>query len=128
MKIEITETMKRILTISEMPAVKAMQAEFKAEKFQWEADKAAYIASGASCKVLSVSAEIAKNCRIRNYYGNGNENSGDLDIWLHVLAYDRYCGFYDIGAYLSDIWSSNGDNTDEIRSHMFVLAFTERKQ
>ena len=122
MKIEISETMKRILTIAEMPAVKAMQAEFKSEKFQWEAEKAAYIASSSTLEILKVSAEIAKNCRIWNHYGNG-ENSGNLDIWIHVYAYDKWYGFYDIGAYLSDIWSVNGDNTEEIRSHMSILEF-----
>ena len=75
---------------------------------------------------MKIEAEIAKNQRIHNYYGN-NEDSGDLDIWLRILAYDKYFGFYDIGAYLSDIWSADGKNSEEIRSHMFILEFLPKR-
>ena len=127
MKITITETMRKVLTIAEMPAVKALQKQFKSEDFEWEAAHAALIASRNNVSnVLKIEAEIAKNQRIHNYYGN-NEDSGDLDIWLRILAYDKYFGFYDIGAYLSDIWSADGKNSEEIRSHMFILEFLPKR-
>ena len=128
MKIVITETMKRVLTVAEMPAAKALQKQFKSETFQWEAEHAALIASQLKTNnVLKIEAEIAKNQRIHNYYGNESEESGDLDVWLHILAYDKYFGFYDIGAYLSDIWSANGDNSEEIRSHMYIQEFLPKR-
>lgn len=128
MKIIITEAMRKILTIAEIPAVKALQKQFKSEDFEWEAAHAALIASRNNVSnVLKIEAEIAKNQRIHNYYGNESEESGDLDIWLRILAYDTFYGFYDIGAYLSDIWSADGKNSEEIRNHMFILEFLRKK-
>lgn len=128
MKIKITPEMKKILTVAEMPTVRKIIADFKEcdkESFQSDIRTAVILASGenASFEILKAEAEIAKNCRAGDFFGNGEAEN--IDIWLTIYAYHNCYGFYDIGVYLSDLWQLGGDNKEEIKSHMYINKFTE---
>ena len=125
MKIRITTDSKKLLTLSEMPAVREIQRQ-EAEDTMTASEylqMAAHVASrsNADFQIFGASASIAKNCRIWEYYG---ADTGALDIWLEGLAFDPYEGAFLIGAYLSDIFNITGGPSDEdIRYHMFIRTY-----
>lgn len=129
MKVKFTAEAKKIVTVAEVPEVKKIIAYMKenetAESLKDYATMAARVASKNGCtfEILKVDAEIAKNCRA---FDNYHEGSGNLDIWLTVYAFSPLNGFYNIGVYLSDIWQLSGDNTEEIKSHMYIEEYTRK--
>lgn len=136
MKIQLTDMMKRILTIAEMPAVKVVRNNVKNDDgkidFTFEANSAmnCIVDYGGNFEILKIEAEIAKNNRIWNAYGivSEGEYSYDLDVWIHIYAYNSYYGFYDVGAYLTDIWRIGPqEERDDILSHMYIRKFKEVK-
>ena len=131
MKVSITKEMKKVITLADMPAVneviKTMQYDPTTAKEA--AEMAARIAGDNNdVKVLEASAEIAGNCRIWDYY-NYDGCSAHYDVWINFTAIinNGLGGIIMGGAYLSDINSATGDNSEEIRSHMYIRKFTETK-
>ena len=126
MKIKITAEMKKAITLAQLPAVKEVQLSMKEqENFKFEAESAACLAVGHSIPVIKVEAEIAKNCRIWEYYTSASE---DIDVRLTIWAFDPCYGFYTIGAYLSDIWQIGPEERkEEIRGHMYIREYKEAK-
>lgn len=127
MKVKLNKDYRRFITLDEYDTVKEMIKDFDTpdENLTEYAKTAARIASGESCEILKASAEIAKNRRAWNQY---SDHSGELDIWIECTAYSSYKGFYIVGAYLSDIWASCGDeNRDELRGYMFIREFLENR-
>lgn len=126
MKIKFAAEQKRFITVAELPEVKKIIADMKEDTgLKDYAETAARIASRDNCnEILKVEAEIAKNQRVINRY---SDKSSNLDIWLTVYAFNDYKGFYKIGAYLSDIWESTGDNSEELRNYMYIREFTEKR-
>lgn len=129
MKIKLTEDAKRYITVSEMPAVKKIIADFKEDnEIKSYGQTAARAASGknGNFEILKAEAEIARNARVWNQY---SDESGNLDIWLTFYAYDNYYGFYEIGAYLSDIWMADGqrETYELMKSRMYIRKFKEVK-
>lgn len=131
MKVTFGKDYKRFLTVEEYEKAKQIIADMK-EDSSSPAEYAEYAvnAIGAaygigSCeKVLSCSAEIAGNCRINNYYLS---DSGKLDIWLSGIA-ETWLGFVKFGAYLSDIWTLDGENSADIaRCYMYKRVYKEEK-
>lgn len=129
MKISITKDTKRILTVEEMElARKIIMAEkdedsMTVEEYAKMAVEAVIEAYGHDwCeKILEASAEIAKNCRVWNYY---HDDSRDLDVWIKCIAQTTK-GFCIVGACLSDIWSIGPNNRQEIVRHMYIRRFKE---
>ena len=124
MKVKLTSDMKKHITLEEAPLVQAMIKEFKEDEtpipeYAEMAIRAAW--DTYSIKVIEATAEIAKNCRVHNFY---SENSGTLDIWIEATA-QTIDGFIIIGACLSDIWQINGENNAELISHMYIKKFKE---
>lgn len=127
MKVKFTEDAKRFISVSELPAVKKVIAEMKEDgEIKGYSEIAARVASGynGNFEILKADAQIAKNARIYDAYGEG---SGEIDVWLDIYAFDDYSGFYEIGAYLTDIWAVTGDNTEEIRNHMYINKYSREK-
>ncbi len=127
MQVTLTANSKKIITVAEMPKVKEIIryfAEEEGEDIKYYANMAAHVAAGTNLngEILKTTAEIMKNCRADDSIIEG---SGDLDVWLTVYTYDSYYGFYEIGCYISDLWQVTGDNNEEIRSHMYINAFTK---
>lgn len=127
MKVKITQDAKQYLTVAEMPKVREIIKDMKEDDGLNEyAQIAARIASGenADFEILKAEAEIARNGR---NWDNFSDGSGKLDIWIEVYAYNNYYGFYNIGAYLTDIWNVTGDNHEEIRQHMYIRKYKEER-
>ena len=125
MKVKFANEQKKYITVSQLPAVKRMIAELKSDYDMNDyAPEAVRIASGESGRIFDASAEIAQNCRVFNLYGDDTEH---LDVWLTIYALTPNNGFYEIGAYLSDVWEYNGTNAAELRAHMYIRHFAEIK-
>ena len=127
MKIQMTEDSRKIITLADMPAVRRLIREMKEDNYIKEyGGMAARVASGEydTFEILKAEAEVAKNNRVFNAFFDGSEN---LDIWCRFYAYNSYYGFYEIGAYITDIWNITGDNSDEIRQQMYINAFRRER-
>lgn len=126
MRVKFTKEMKGIVTVSELPAVREVLDVMKEDAGlkEYAATAARIAARSNTVEILKAEAEIAKNRRVFNRY---SDISRDFDIWLTVYAFDAYKGFYTIGAYLSDIWDSTGENSEELRSYMYIREYTENK-
>lgn len=125
MKVKLTEEAKNYISVAEMPAVKQIIKDMRDDdNIIGYAQAAARVASGWNgFEILKAEASIAKNCRVWNQYG---ENTDDLDIWLDIYAFDSYAGFYEIGIYLSDVWSITGDNSDELKNYMYIEKYKRK--
>lgn len=129
MKVRLTQEAKKYITVAEMPAVRRIIADMKedtstVEDYAEMAINAAYDGRAYNIGIFKATAEIAKNQRVYNAYG---ENSDSLDVWITAVAYVNCDEFIELGVYLSDIWQITCDNKREIASHMYVRRFKEVK-
>ena len=127
MKVTFRKDYKKYLTVSEYETAKQIISEMKDDE-STPAEYAEYAVNaiggayniGYCVKVYSCSAEIAGNCRANNFY---NDDSGTLDIWLSGVA-ECSDGFVKFGAYLTDVWSLDGENSgDMARNHMYKVIY-----
>ena len=95
----------------------------------WEVGQALAIAnkpySGNGFEVYKVEAEFAPNCRLESdYYAY---QSGNMDVWFTVKAWNQFDGFYSIGFYLSDIWQvcATEASINQCREHMLIRRYME---
>lgn len=123
-KIRVTQEMKKVLFVSEMPFVREMQKEFSSkDNTETLEDYGKKIASlfgeyPSRVKVFEPHAEIAKNVRADDVFGTG---SGNLDVWIECYIFgDNICG--EFGAYITDLWSIDvdGDNKEEIKERIYA--------
>lgn len=125
-KINLPENYKKVYTIEDVEIMKELARNFNDQTAEEAgiADAANTLARlfDSSAKVLEAEAETAKNARIYDYYTGAK----DVDIWITVKILG-WQDFYIVGAYLSDIWSITGDNTEELKSRMYIRRFTEMK-
>lgn len=109
------------MTIAEAEKTKEIAAYFKDESLGDLCEVAIAIAAGHSAgfEILKPSAKFAGNARIYDWYVDG---SGKLDIWIECYAFDSYYGFYEVGAYYTDLIEADGTDATaaRIRSHMFI--------
>lgn len=120
MKVSITKQSKKVIKLEEAPIARKMIEEMKDDEISVSeyAEMAARVAGGnGNYEILKASAEIAKNARVLNRYG---DDTGDMDIWIEFYAFNSYRGFFEIGVYLSDIWEICGNNNDDIKSRMYI--------
>ena len=125
MKVKFTKEMKEIIPVSLVSDVQSIICEMKEDNdTSYYGRMAAKIASGiiTDFEILRFEAMIAKNCRVYNRF---TDTSNDLDVWFDIYAYNRFEGFYEIGVYLTDLWSYTGENAAEIKSHMYIKSFTK---
>lgn len=124
MKVQITRNTKDILSVSEMPAARQIVKDFREDE-----DIDGYISSVArivcgyneSFEILRSSAEITRNCRIQDYYG---DNTKDLDVWIYGLAFNWFYGLIEIGAYVSDVFSITGTAEDkDLLQHFYFREY-----
>lgn len=132
MKVRITKEAKQWLTLAEAPVANAIIRDMK----EYECSAKEYAEMAVNCignaigkgynwcmSVLESDAEISGNARIWNAY---SEDSGRLDVWISFTA-RTYDGFIMGGAYLTDIWNIDGDNQEELASHMYYRRYEEVK-
>lgn len=124
MKVSITADSKPLITLSDMPAVKAMIAELKEDNAKDYLNILANAFNTATPKEYS--AKISKNCRIYNRY---SDNSADFDVWVTVTLPETVENgkwvIYKVGGYLTDIWEIRADNKEEIIKYMYIRKFVE---
>lgn len=120
MKVSITKRSKNIISLAEASTARKIVEEMKRDEMSIAeyAEIAARVAGGSDeYEILKASAEITKNARVCNRYG---EDTNDLDIWIDFYAFSRYKGFFEVGVYLSDICDICISNAEEIKSHMYI--------
>lgn len=120
MKITITKEAKdNWMTVSMLPVAKQIIKDMKDEDAAADLSILSGMFHGATPKEYT--AEMALNSRVWEQYG---ENSGRMDIWI-TTTIDSWQdkAIYKVGCYLSDIWQSDGDNTEELKSHMYILTY-----
>lgn len=128
MIVKITNESKKWMTVYELEQAKIIIQQFKEDDSMADLCQiAARIASKSvydGFEILRSSAEIARNCRIQNMY---HENSGELDVWIKCYAFNDCIGFYDIGAYYSDLVQYDGteETAERIRDNMYIREFEE---
>ncbi len=119
MKVKFTEESKKIFTVAELPIAKQVIKEINEmsdDGFSSDLDILKNIFQAS--RVIEATATLVKNGRIWQQY---NSESRDFDVWFTALLHDSYNSiYYEVGAYLSDIWQSTGDNREELKSHMFI--------
>lgn len=128
MKVKMTAESKKAVTIAELDAARNVIATLKEDMSAAEVARMAINAAmrkyNDTCDtVLEATAEIAKNIRV---YDAICENSGKLDVWIQATARTME-GFCIVGAYLTDIWTLNGDNAEECANRMFIRYFSENR-
>lgn len=124
MKIQFTNEMKHIVTVAEMPSVRSVIESERDDEWtakEWAKMAAELVCSHSRVKVLEASAEIAKNFRVRDAYG---EDSADFDVWVKFTAFADD-SFVMGGVYLTDLWTASADNREETIKHMHVRRFEE---
>ena len=71
-------------------------------------------------RIIEAKAETAKNNRAWNLYGNADDETENMDVWISGLA-KTYTGYIEIGAYLSDIWQTGATPYKE---HIFAIEYS----
>lgn len=127
MKVNMPKNWDKWMTVYEAEKAHSIIKDFKEiSGIKSEIQSAARVASrshGEDFEILKWSAEIAGNDRVHDYHC---EESGRLDVYVEAYVFNTYSGFYSIGFYLSDIWSLDGDNCEEIREHMYILEYLRK--
>lgn len=133
-KIHLPEDYKKIFTIAELEACKAIEKSLKENSddrklnFEWEVCCAAIAGSDSKVTdshVIQAEATFCKNSRI---YDRICVGSGNVDVWIKVMAYQSYYGFYEIGMYLTDMWEYSSETEAHIKSHMYIVHCTPDDQ
>ena len=121
MKVQITKESKKWMTIAEAEKTKEIAASVKDDSLTDFCEMAINIAAGhgTGFEILKPSAKFAGNARIYDWYADG---SGKLDIWIECYAFNPFYGFYEVGAYYTDIIEADGTDATaaRLRSHMFI--------
>lgn len=130
MKIKIDEEAKKILTLSDLPIVRQILKNYRDNEDDLSGSIETLKNIFGATEIISSTAKISKNSRIYNYF---NENSNNIDIWIDATFYENYSSenkggvFYIVGAYLTDIYQSTGENWKELQSRMYIRKFLEIK-
>lgn len=130
MKVTITNEAKQYLTLAEMPNVREIIADCKADEHSVK-DYVAYaiylvfedVGSFNGSKVLEATAEIVRH----KGYEYSETNKG-IDVWVKFMMYNGFDCFAIGGMYLSDIWQIGDEEINkEIKQRMSIRRFTENK-
>ena len=126
MKVNITKRTRSCILASEMEAAKAVVRSCK-EWDEWTAKQYAEMAASLllddnSVTVFCADAYVMPNRRVWNQYGNEEDNTGHLDVWIDFSA-KSWKTFIEGGCYLTDLWNLNAENRDYIKSRMYCLRY-----
>lgn len=131
MKIKVTNEFKKSNPFMDkfiIDEIRECCAEDSIKNYVSSALSIAGVKNPTGVEVYDKTAEISRNYRIWNYYGDCMINTEDFDVWIEFKAFVEYEGFYIIGVYLSDLWNRLADysNDAEIRSHMYIEKYTKK--
>lgn len=127
MKVTINKDAKKVITLAQLDGAKMIIDQMKedestAAEYAEYAVNAILSACGDYCEtIFTAAATVYPNRRVYEQFGEGSDN---LDIWIEGCAKgSRH--FVEYGAYLSDIWSLTGDNSESIAAcHMFSVLYS----
>lgn len=127
MKVRITNEFKNTVTVAQMPTVRRLVEMMKEDEMPLEgyikiALDAISNVSLSSVEIYRPTAQVAKNARVSDRYFDG---SGQFDVWIEFLAFDRCEGAFDCGVYLSDIWDLTEENKHLLKTLMYGNLFTK---
>ena len=121
MKVAITNEAKQYLTLAEMPKVRQIIDDCKADETsvkEYANMAAALVYEFGGYKILEATAEIVRH----NGYEYSDTNSG-IDVWVNFIAYN-FDFFVMGGIFLSDIWQiGNYDINKEIKERMYIKRY-----
>ena len=125
MKVRLPENYRHIFTLNDLENARAVSKEMQADEST--AKEYAAIAAREALRfsrdylreVLTATATTERNCNAWDALCPGSEN---MDVWIDATV-RTWSGFVVIGAYLTDIWSIDGET--DIASRMFIRYFTE---
>lgn len=116
----VTKESKRWMTVEQSEQIPALLESLKNDNgkidLSFELEMLKNFFKGD--KIFETSAEIAGNSRIWNYYA---ESTMNLDVWINATI-KAWGAIYEVGCYLSDLWSYAGDE-DDIKSHMYIQTY-----
>ena len=125
MNVKITKKTKEAIYAAELEAAKIVVNSMKEDECSaiWYAElAAALLLDETPEKVFCASAEVMPNCRAWNAFGNAEEETGRLDVWVDFAA-KSWGEFIEGGFYLTDIWALSSENRDEIKRHMYARRY-----
>ena len=122
MKVQLTDDMKDVIRMSELPIVKRIIKEAKEDCGDKDYAMMAANCYGYVKKLFDYSFEIAGNATVRNVFFYGSEH---FDIWVRFTA-QLDDGFVTGGCYLTDIWNLDGSDEmrDTLKRHAYVRKAT----
>ena len=123
MKVTLGKNYKKVFTLESLGQAKSLIRHLKED----EMTPAEYLAMAArdllrdegDCVdyVISAEAETCYNSRIWNMY----EDTGIVDVWIRGIV-KCYGQIIEMGCYLSDIWSIDGENTN-VADNCFAVRY-----
>lgn len=131
LKIKMSKESKEIFTVAEMSITKKIIDEFKSSDNTIDliVTTLCHIVTeynNNNVEIFEATAEMSKNQRVNNFFGDIETDSKDIDIWIKAKFFDKNDdNFYIVGAYLSDIWSASCDNLENSRTYMYIRKFKE---
>lgn len=133
MIVEITQAAKETIYVAELEIVNKIIRELGVpEDGDHETEMRSLarfvVGDGADFVLLRGKAEIARNARAWEEFEAGTR---DLDVWVEItvkaLDPNYEDAYYEIGAYLSDIWSIGTIGEYALRKNMRVKEYREVK-
>lgn len=130
-KIAFPDDYKRHFTLANLEQCKKLEDSIRNDDgkidLSWEAAMVAIIGSDShvcDSHILAARAEFSRNARVWDHYCEGTET---MDVWIEAKAFDSCYGFYDVGAYLSDIWQYSCELKEVTKEHMYIKHYVLEK-
>ena len=125
MKVKFEENYRSIYTLEDMDAAKVVM-KYEKDDSETPAGWLEYAMNEYGVEgmpeIIKAEAHTAKNRRAWNRYGDDENSSKDMDVWISGVV-ETYNKFIKIGAYLSDIWET-GDTT--YKEHIFAVEYCRK--
>lgn len=129
MKVTASNEFKRFLTAKELSAVgeiiKYLRDNDEAEIESYARMAINSFGYNTAFEIYRPTAVVAKNKRANDVFFEGSK---DLDVWIEFLAFDAYCGAFDCGVYLSDLWGLTEENKSDLHKNMYCEVFTKENR
>ena len=125
MKVKFEENYRSIYTLEDMDAAKVVM-KYEKDDSETPAGWLEYAMNEYGVEglpeIIKAEAHTARNRRAWNRYGDDENSSKDMDVWISGVI-ETYNKFIKIGAYLSDIWETGATPYKE---HIFAVEYCRK--
>jgi hypothetical protein len=125
MKVKFEENYRSIYTLEDMDAAKVVM-KYEKDDSETPAGWLEYAMNEYGVEglpeIIKAEAHTARNRRAWNRYGDDENSSKDMDVWISGVV-ETYNKFIKIGAYLSDIWETGATPYKE---HIFAVEYCRK--